>query len=56
MEPVMIEEDGVSFDALETDDEKFEFAQYVVNTPPEDRPEVSEADAALALQWMESQN
>lgn len=54
MEPVILEEDGVSFDALEDDDARFEFAQYVINTPPQDRPEISEEDAAAALAWMES--
>jgi hypothetical protein len=50
--PVMIED--VQFGALETDDERFEFAQYIVNTAPKDRPEISDANAKEALSWMES--
>lgn len=48
-EPIIL--NPVQFEACEDDHERFEFAQYIVNTPPEDRPEVTEADAQEALDW-----
>ena len=49
---LMLGEDESGWDSLETDWERFEFAQYIVNTPPEDRSEISDADAGAALAWM----
>jgi hypothetical protein len=43
------------WDTLEDDGERFEFAQYVVNTAPEDRTEISPSDAEDALAWMSEQ-
>lgn len=42
----------VRFSDCETDEQRFEFAQYIVNTPASDRPEVSDEEAAAALSWM----
>lgn len=53
---MILEEDTTQFATLTDDDAKFEYAQYVINTPPEDRPEISEDDAKAALDWMESQS
>lgn len=50
------EEDDLTFDALKDDDARFEYAQYIVNTAPKDRPEISESDAKDALDWMAAQS
>jgi hypothetical protein len=42
----------LEFYSLSDDDERFEYAQYIVNTPEEDRPEISKEDAAAALDWL----
>lgn len=46
-------DDGLEFDSLEDDFERFEYAQYIINTTPEERPEVSKESEEAALKWME---
>lgn len=48
----MTDDGSFSFDSLQDDDERWEYAQYIVNTPEEDRPEISDADAEAALNWL----
>lgn len=48
----LTDEGKFSFNSLTSDDERWEYAQYIVNTPAEDRPEISEEDAEAALAWL----
>lgn len=54
--PLLSGDDKVdAFETIEDDFDRFEFAMYIVNTPPEERPEVSESDAEEALAWLQEQ-
>ena len=54
--PLLSGDDKVdAFDTIEDEFDRFEFAMYIVNTAPEDRPEVSEEDALEALDWLATQ-
>jgi hypothetical protein len=46
-------DEGLEFESLTTDRERFEYSQYIVNTPPKDRPELTEDNAKAALSWAE---
>jgi len=48
----LTDDGSFDFDNLQDDDERWEYAQYIVNTPAEDRPEISEENAAAALDWL----
>lgn len=48
----LTDEAELEFYSLSDDDERFEYAQYIVNTPEEDRPEISKEDADAALEWL----
>jgi hypothetical protein len=51
--PSPLTDDGtLDFDDLQDDDERWEYAQYIVNTPEEERPEISKEDAEAALEWL----
>ena len=51
--PSPLTDDGaLDFDNLQDDDERWEYAQYIVNTPEEERPEISKEDAQAALEWL----
>lgn len=54
MEPLFLSNEGVVWDTLEDDDERFEYVQYIINTPEEDRPELTDEDVQAALNWAES--
>ena len=45
-------EEGLEFSAIDDEDEKFEYAQYIINTPRSMRPEVSESSERAALEWL----
>ena len=51
-EPLITTTEDVDWDLLTEDDDRFEYASYVVNTAPEDRPEISEVSAKAALAWI----
>ena len=48
----MTDDGALEFNSIEDDDERWEYAQYIINTPEEDRPEISAEDAAAALEWL----
>lgn len=48
----MTDDSSLDFYNLEDDDERFEYAQYIINTPEEDRPEISKENAEAALEWL----
>lgn len=54
-EPLFLSNEGVVWDTIEDDWERFEFASYIVNTPADQRKEISPEDATAALAWLEAQ-
>lgn len=53
MNPLFLSNEGLVWDTLKDDDERFEYVQYIINTPEADRPELTPEDVAAALSWAE---
>lgn len=50
-DPLFLSNEGIIWDTLDDFDEKFEYVQYIINTPEADRPELTPGDVTAALAW-----